>query len=42
VVVCAPGFVSTGVIAGFGLLAMPMRTILATDGTPVSLKTNSR
>ena len=39
-VFCAPGFASTGLVAGFGSLAMPMRTIFATDGTPASLNTN--
>jgi len=40
--VCAPGLVSTGTVCGFGFVAMPMRTIFATEGTPASLNTNSR
>jgi hypothetical protein len=39
---CVPGLAIVGAVAGFGTAAMPRRTILATDGTPASLKTNSK
>ena len=38
--VLAAGVVSVGITAGLGLAAMLTRTILASDGTPLSLKTN--